>query len=265
MSFDPEVAQAMAHKAALTAAVVAMVMLAARLFGRQVAGLLTGLPIITTPTLLWVAVDQGSFAATRVAAGSVAACTVAAVFCLCYDRMARKACPAVCMAVAAPAVGLACVAAHACLAGLLVASLAATAVCGYVLHFLPAAADTVLPRSDIRSSNLVMTMLYAAASSALAAPGQVDPFSVGLLSGLPIVAATVVVAEHAATGPLAVRRFLRGYVAGLIGRSAFGIVFALLLSPAGLGWALVAASAASIGLCAFGATHAAPLHRLPAR
>ena len=250
----------MAQKAALTAVVVAMVMLAARLFGRQTAGLLTGLPIITTPALVWVAVEQGSFAATRVAVGSVAACSVAAVFCLCYDRMARTAGPAACLAAAALAGGLACMAARECLPGLVVACAVAAVICGSVLRCLPAAADKALPRSDVRRSNLIVTMLVAAMSSALATPGQVDPFSVGLLAGLPIVAATVAVAEHASTGRLAVTRFLRGYVAGLIGRAAFGALFALLLGPAGLGWALVAASAASVGVCALGAGRTRLLH-----
>ena len=256
--------QDMAQKAALTAAVVAMVMLAARLLGRQTAGLLTGLPIITAPALVWVAVEQGSFAATRVAVGSVAACSVAALFCLCYDRMARKAGPASCLAAAALAVGLACMVARECLMGLVVACAAAAVVCGAVLRCLPPAADKALPRSDVRRGNLIVTMLFAAVSSAMATPGQVDPFSVGLLAGLPIVAATVVVAEHASTGRLAVTRFLRGYVAGLIGKTAFGVLFALLLGPVGLGWALVVASAASAGVCAFGAAKAGPLHRLRA-
>lgn len=254
--------QEMAQKAALTAAVVAVVMLAARVFGRQAAGLLTGLPIITAPALVWVALEQGSVAATRVAVGSVAACAVAAVFCFCYDRVARKAGPAWCLAVAATGVGFACLAAGIWLEGLLLACVAAALVCAGVLHCLRKVYTVVLPRTELNRSSLTVTIAFAALSGALVTRGQVDPFWVGLLAGLPIVAATVAVTEHSSFGALAVRRFLRGYVFGLIGKLAFGVLFALLLAPAGLTWALLASTACSAAVCALGATGVVVHHRL---
>ena len=264
MDLAQDMAREMAQKAALTAAVVAMVMLAARMFGRQAAGLLTGLPIITAPALVWVALEQGTSAATRVAVGSVAACAVAAVFCLCYERMSRKAGPAACLAVAAAGVGFSCLAARMWLGGLFVACAAAALLCGGVLHCLSKAAAAVPPRTELRQSKLTVTIAFAAVSGALVTRGQVDPFWVGLLAGLPIVAATVTVAEHTDTGALAVRRFLRGYVVGLIGKAAFGVLFAVLLAPAGLSWALLISSLASAAVCAFGASGVGLLHRLSA-
>ena len=254
--------QEMAQKAVLTAAFVALVMLAARGFGRQAAGFLTGLPIITAPALVWVAVEQGSHAAARVAVGSVAACAVAAVFCICYDRMARKAGPVVCLAVAAAGVGLACLAAGTWLEGLVAACVTAALVCAGVLHCLREGATAVLPPTGLRRSTLAVTIAVGAFSGALATRGQVDPFWIGLLAGLPIVAATVTFAEHAGTGAPAVRRFLRGYVAGLIGRMAFGVLFALLLARTGLTWALLVSSTASAAVCAFGASRVSLRHWL---
>ena len=253
-----------AHKAVLTATVVAMVLLAARFFGARVAGLVTGLPIITAPALVWVAIEHGQFAAASVAVGSVAACPVAALFALCYDRMARKAGPSASLAVATLLVGLACFAARELFTGLFVAFAASVLACGLALRCLSRPNDTAPQRSAPRHANLPFTVALASLTGPLSTLGQFDPFLVGLLAGLPVVAATVVVIEHACTGPLAVICFLRGYVAGLAGRAAFGILFALLLTPIGWCWALLAAGAVSALVCALGTSRGRRRHAVAA-
>lgn len=241
-----------AYKAALTAAAVAAVLMAARLFGAQIAGLVTGLPIITAPTLVWVAVDQGRFAAISVAVGSVAACCVAALFALCYERLARKTGPLACLVTATVVAGLVCFVARALFNGLFLAFTVSMTTCYLVLRSFPRKNATATQSGECRRGNLLFTVAFAALTSPLSTLGQVDPFLVGLLAGLPVVAATVVATEHICSGPVAVTHFLRGYVGGLVGKAAFGVVFALLLIPLGWGWALLAATVASVLICVLG-------------
>lgn len=48
------------NKAMLTAATVAALLALARLFGHRLAGILAGLPTVTGPALLWLALDHGA-------------------------------------------------------------------------------------------------------------------------------------------------------------------------------------------------------------
>jgi len=81
--------------------------------------------------------------------------------------------------------------------------------------------------------------------TALAAP-QVGPFWAGVLASPPLIAAAVAINLHV-TAPSrsdgAVARFLRGYAAGLIGRSGFAALFGALLAPTGVIAAVLLATA----------------------
>ncbi len=79
-----------AYKAVLTATVVGAVMMAARLFGRPLAGLLAGLPVIAAPTLLWLAHDEGVAFASGSALGSLATCAAAPLFACAFVRLAGR-------------------------------------------------------------------------------------------------------------------------------------------------------------------------------
>lgn len=89
-----------AFMAVLAAAAVALVIAASRRFGRRVAGLLAGMPVITAPTLGWIALREGRDFAAEAAIASVAACAVLACFALAYERAARRWSPAMAMALA---------------------------------------------------------------------------------------------------------------------------------------------------------------------
>ena len=48
-------------KAAVTAVAIVLLLAAAQRLGRQVAGILTGLPTVTGPALAWLAFEHGEF------------------------------------------------------------------------------------------------------------------------------------------------------------------------------------------------------------
>lgn len=169
-----------AHKAALTDEAIAMVLMASRLFGARIAGLLTGLPIITAPALVWVAIDQGRFAAISVAVGSVAACSVAALLALCYERLARKAGALAFLAVATVLAGLVCFAARELCTSLLIAFAVAMVTCCLVLRSFSHTRETAQQPGEPRRANLLFIVAFAGLTGPLSTLGQVDPFLVGL-------------------------------------------------------------------------------------
>lgn len=239
------------YKAVLTAVTVGLVLTVAQAIGRRQAGLLAGLPVTTAPALLWLAVEQGGAVAARSATGTVVACGLMTIYALVYEVAARRSGP-----VASLLAGLAAAAVLAAPASLLadrpLAALLAAATSAVVVL-------AVLPRPPLRPSRAHRLRgqigLTAMVSGALtvwvaALAGACDPFWAGVLAALPIISAAALVVLHQ-TGTLDdVRHFLRGYVLGLIGKSAFGLAFAIVVLPQGIGAALVAAVVAGIGLMA---------------
>ncbi|MFN9185151.1 MAG: DUF3147 family protein, partial [Betaproteobacteria bacterium] len=69
-----------AYKAVLTATTVALLLAVAQLFGRRLAGILAGLPTVTGPALVWLALDHGTDFAVEAALGSVAASALCGLF-----------------------------------------------------------------------------------------------------------------------------------------------------------------------------------------
>lgn len=111
-------------KAALTAALVALLLLAARWWGQRVAGLVVGLPTVTAPALGWLAVSRGPAFAAEAAAGAIAAGAPCALFGLAYALVSRRAGPLVALG-----------------AG----TLAASSLLPLLVHWQPAAGLLVLP------------------------------------------------------------------------------------------------------------------------
>ncbi len=233
------------YKAMLTAAVVAAVMMAARLAGREAAGWLAGLPVITTPALLWLAHEQGAAFAAASAVGSLAACSAAALFALAFERVSRRR-----GALSALGVGLAVLA---------LAALALRPLDGHPLAALAAAvaAGVVtarVARRDAAHGGWVRPLrgepwLSAAAAGGIAAgisllALRLGPYWSGLLATLPIISACALVHLRRAGTPGDVTRFVAGYAPGLLAKALFLFVFALLAPSLG------AAVATMLGLAA---------------
>jgi hypothetical protein len=235
-------------KAAITALTVAALLLLAEWRGRRAAGLLAGLPTVTGPALFWLAIDQGPAFAVEASDGAVAAGAACAWFAVAYAGVSRqRAWPWALVAalaaslLAAPLLGQLA----STTGGLLLLVLAVCAVCiraldAPALHVWPAAAlaSRGLGRPVTRRVTLEVLQVagVSGAVSALVSFGasHIAAFWVGWLSSPPLIAGLVAVQLHRAAGAGAVAVFLRGYVGGLIGRSAFAALFGALLARCGL-------------------------------
>jgi hypothetical protein len=242
-----------AYKAVLTATTVALLLSVAQLFGRRLAGILAGLPTVTGPALVWLALDMGTDFAVEAALGSVAASAMCGLFAVGYERASRRCGPviAVLVASAASALPLPLIGMWTSLAwSPLALLLAVIVVCTLCVAWIPATQPSRVVVAPAPRRLAIELWLTAGVSglvsgvTAAAAP-QVGPFWSGVLASPPLIAAAVAIHLHMAAhhhGDGAVARFLRGYAAGLIGRSGFAALFAALLAPTGVVTAVVLAT-----------------------
>lgn len=233
-----------------SALAVTAVLLAAHRWGRDSAGLLAGLPMVSGPAMVWLALDHGGHFAANAAHGAVAAAVPCAVFAMVYACLAPKRgrVAALCCAVAA------CLWVVWLLSGwqrsmhvTLAAVVITCVLCG-----------ALMPRSAPRSMPAVSrgTVLRAGATTVAVSAGvsvlvsllapELAPQWAGMLTSQPLLAAAVVWELHRQGCSSRVQDFLRGYTAGLVGRSLFMAVFGVLLVPQGLPLAMGAALAATL-------------------
>lgn len=244
-------------KAVVTAVAVAAILAIARRFGRHVAGLLAGLPTVTGPALIWLAVDHGEAYAVEAAIGSVAACGVCAVFALVYERASRLAGPFVSLLAATVATVASSLALQR-LAPDLVAALILAVGASLAIRAALGGADECAGNGTANGTRTTAAWghgepwLTAGVSGlvsgavALLAP-SVGAYWAGVLASPPLIAAAVAMREHCRRERHGMRAFLHGYVGGLVGRCGYGAVFALLLVSTGT---LTAAMVATLAGCA---------------
>ena len=242
------------YKALLTATTVALLLTVAQLWGRRLAGLLTGLPTITAPALLWLAHAQGTERAAEAGRGALGSIAVCAVFALTYAVASRRAGPA-CSLLVAGLAGLVPVALfwH-WRPGLLVIVALAMLVCAACAGRVAAASTALAAPMPLRTLGqgpgvALQAAVSGAISGVVSAWGnEMGAYAAGALSSLPIVAAAVVVWLHAVAGSGSTAPFLHGYLDGLQGRTVFVALFCVAVVPLGAGAALALAAA---GLAAF--------------
>lgn len=238
------------YRSMLTAVLVALLLLVMRQWGRRVAGLVAGLPAIAAPALAWLAVAEGAGFAAEAAAGCVFAGALCALFALGYAGAGRHL-------PAGAALALACVAAASPLpllalwrpqpAVLLLVSLA---LClGGARTWRNAQREhRHAPRDESarRAPGVAATAAVSGAVSGVVGllAGELGAFWSGVLSSAPLVAAAVAVRLHVDEGGHALAPFVRGYCAGLAGRTGFAALFGLLVAPLGALGALVCAGLA---------------------
>lgn len=244
-------------KAVATAVAVAAILAIARRFGRHVAGLLAGLPTVTGPALIWLAVDHGETYAVAAAIGSVAACGVCAVFALVYERASRLAGPFVSLLAATVATVASALALQRLAPDLVVALIVAVGA-SLAIRVALGGADECAGDGAAKGTRTAAARghgepwLTAGVSGlvsgavALLAP-SVGAYWAGVLASPPLIAAAVAMREHGRREHHGVRAFLHGYVGGLVGRCGYGAVFALLLVSTGT---LAAAMLATLAGCA---------------
>jgi hypothetical protein len=234
-------------KAILTALVVAAVLMTVRIFGRRAAGVLAGLPTISAPAFVWVAMDRGAEFASQTAVGGIAACGLFALFSVTYERVGRRVCPMASLLVSLGMVGI--------LAALVpVANQPTWFVLGGAVAMC-ALALSILPNPSVTSQmvkrhrfDLVATAIIAGIASALITVYAefLGAFWCGIVASLPIISASVVVHQHTTASQRDVQRFLRGYVLGLIGKAFFAAAFSVVILYGTVAVALGAALALSL-------------------
>jgi hypothetical protein len=256
-------------RGALTAVLVGLLLVAALRWGRGAAGLLAGLPTVTGPALLWLALDLGPAFAAQAAPGAVAAAIPCALFAVGYGFASRRHGPARALLVALLAGALplpALAGVHwplaAWLAFATVVAVACQGALGVLAH-ADAASGTAAgsgpgpaPRQGWLTTAAV-SGLVSALAAALA--GAVGPFWAGVLTSPPLLAAAVAVVLHARPrGAAEALRFLHGYTAGLLGRGLFVAAFGALVVVTGTLPAFGAALAIALVAGAVSARRVAP-------
>jgi hypothetical protein len=216
------------YKATLTAFAVATVLMTVRIFGRRAAGVLAGLPTISAPAFVWIAMDRGAEFASQTAVGGIAACGLFALFSVTYERLGRNAGPIVTLLASLGIVGALAALAPTLNQPLWLVLGAAVAACVLALSVLPNPSITShVPKC--RRFDIFLTAITAGIASAIVTANAeaLGAFWCGIAASLPIISTSVVVHQHATASQHDVQRFLRGYVLGLIGKAFFAAAFSV--------------------------------------
>jgi hypothetical protein len=234
-----------AYRAVLTAVVVGAVMMAARLFGRRLAGLLAGLPVISAPALLWLAQEHGSDFAAASAVGGLAACAAAPIFAWGFERAASRHCAGRALAAGALCLALALVVVQPLEGRPLLALGVVAAVCLAVQRAPGRRGLVTRWVRPLRGEPLLSALLAGAVVAAVTLLAQhLGPFWSGVASALPVISACALVHLRLAAGAGEVSRFVTGYVPGIGAKALFLFVFAALAPWVGALWAALPALAA---------------------
>lgn len=213
----------LAVKLVVTPLMVLAASLAARRWGDAVGGWLVGLPLISGPISVFLAIEQGPAFASDAAAGSIAGVVAQAAFCLGYAALAGK--------------GVAAALAAGALAYLTAASGLIVAGFGRTMLFLAAVAALTLvlrlvPRQGARRMNSagvlgivtrmgVTTILVVGLTSVAAALG---PEVSGATASFPLIGASIAVFAQLSQGPAAGVSVMRGMAAALYAFAVFFVI-----------------------------------------
>ena len=226
-------------KALLVPALVGGVTLASRRWGLRVGGVLTALPLLAGPTLIFYAIEQGNAFAADAGRGAMLGVAANASFCLAYAHMAAHRRWAASASVGIAAFAIVAGAIHRIdlrgLGELVIASVALI----IAERLLPAADHPLTAATPARWDIPARMVAAATVVTLLTALARVMGSTVsGVLSAFPTVTLVLAAFTHAHHGHVAAASFLRGVIGGLHGFVLFCIVFSTTLS--GLRWTLFA-------------------------
>ena len=264
-------------KAVLAAMTVATVLVVAGKISRRGAGLLAGLPVITLPSLVGLAHDQGVDFVARSVSGSAAVCVMAPGLAITFVVLARRHGVAISLAGAAVVGGLAvsamqavdgrpllalALAAVSCIvakgwmgaaAAGPCAAAAAAATTTPVQGAVHLAAHVAAPRRRTGEPWLTAAIAGAVVAAMSLLASRLGPYWSGVLSSLPIILVLSLLRLQRTAGVAALPAFVAGYVVGMLANAVFLCCFALTVAawgPAGAG--LVAALAGAAAAWALG-------------
>ena len=190
--------------------------LAARRWGPVIGGGLAGLPFISGPASLFIAVQYGTPFAASAAASSLLGAVASCCYCLAYAHSARRfgwagslALVAVCLSIAVPA------------------------ACLRLLPDIPGTADMRRVQPPWR---LPVQMFCGGLSVLILTElaGVVGEQWSGILLTFPIISSILTPFAHLSFGARAAVLTIRGLLAGFFGTSCFIIIIAVCLEPLGI-------------------------------
>jgi hypothetical protein len=234
-------------KLLLVPSLIALVTLAGRRWGPQVAGWLSAFPIVAGPILLVIALEQGPAFAAAASANTLLAVLAILVFSIAYARCAHLGMPRA-MAAALLAYALAVLVLTSVTLPLWAgfpAVLAALLLAPRLFGPEPAQAAAGKPARDLpwrmlAGAVLALGVTYAAAS--------LGPRLSGLFAMFPLMSTVLVGFSHRASGPAFAVGLLRGMVKGYYAFAVFCLVLSLLLRQQGIGLAFVLATGAALAV-----------------
>jgi hypothetical protein len=236
----------LALKLLLVPSLLAAVTLASRRWGPRVGGWLAGLPLVTGPILLILALERGAEFASEAAVASLSAVAAAIAFGAAYAHACLRFGWAFALAAALSA-WFAAAAALAALPGSVLPALGVALASLVAARYLfPGVAAGRALRPEPRFE-LPVRMLFAALLTLLATgvAERIGTGWTGLIAMFPVMSTLLAVFSHRAQGPAFAALILRGLATGLYALAAFCLVVAVALPRAGVAIAFAAAVAAT--------------------
>jgi hypothetical protein len=236
-------------KAIVVPGLVAGVTLAGRRWGPRIGGLLTALPVVAGPTLLFYAIEQGRQFAAKAAQGTLLGLVAVTVFVFVYAWSCMRTKWSLSLLLAWTAfAGATTVLYHVSIG--LVLSLTLVGVASLsAYHLLPrtqlAPKTTATPTWDLPFRMLAAAILVLALISLAE---QLGPALSGLLAPFPVATAIIAAFTHQENGPAAVIEFFRGFLLAENSFALFCTVLATTLSSLSLSAALGVALTSQLAL-----------------
>lgn len=242
----------LAAKLILTPLVILIASLVSRRWGDAVGGWLVGLPVVSGPVSVFLAIERGPEFTSQAALGSVAGVVSQASFCVGYGLAASRGWPTA--FASATFAYVATAAASTWLAPpLIVAVPVAAASLLLARRFVPRSRGPHFAASapwwEIPARMIVVTALVVAITGFASTLG---PRASGLSASYPIVSAALAIFAHVARGPAGGMDALRGMASALYGFIGFFAVIATLMVP--LGAPIAFGLALAVALCIQGLT-----------
>ena len=225
-------------KIILVPSLVAGITLVSRRFGLRIGGVLTALPMVAGPTLVFYAIEQGDAFAADAARSAMLGIAATAAFCVAYARTAAHT-----HWMGSLAAGWATLAVTAAAlyrlpdlrgAGELAIAIAALIIGRRLIPSRPSpSGSSPPPRWDIPLRMVTAAVAVVTFTGIAAALG---PRLSGVVSAFPVVTMILASFTHAQGGGTAVATFLRGLLRGLHSFAVLCLVFGVTLGA--LGWPL---------------------------
>jgi len=227
---------ALGLKLLLVPLLLVLVSWTARRYGPRVSGIVTGLPVVSGPISLFLAVGNGARFASGAAPGALAGLGGVGAFCGAYAWASRHAAWPRALACGLGGFLVAAVILQHTSTTLVALSFAALVMLASVRWILARTDDAAVPHvAPPPAAHWELPARMALATGIVvgltAAAENLGPSVSGVISTLPVLSAVVAVFTHARGGDRAVRTFLTGVVGSSIGTVGFFAVIGALLAP----------------------------------